>query len=253
LTLTAYPIAEPGIPTDCIETKRYKLYFARTAQQLASVQRLRAQVFYDQPNGVDEDQFDAVCHHLLVEHLDSGDIVGTYRMQTQVMADANSGFYSDQEYVLSDLPNAVLSQSVEIGRGCVDVAHRNGRVIHLLWRGLAMYLTWNKKRYLLGCSSLFSTEPRDGYAALAYFKGTDQVHPSIWAETRPKYACAFDGDLSGVELKVPKLLSAYMNLGARVCSPPALDLEFQSIDFLTLFDLEGLSDRARASFFGPAE
>ncbi|MEY2599292.1 MAG: hypothetical protein RLZZ142_1551, partial [Verrucomicrobiota bacterium] len=45
-------------------------------------------------------------------------------------------------------------------------------------------------------------------------------------------------------LKVPKLLSAYLSLGARICGAPALDTEFKTIDFLTLLDLESLPPSA---------
>jgi putative hemolysin len=31
--------------------------------------------------------------------------------------------------------------------------------------------------------------------------------------------------------KIPKLLRAYLSVGAKICSPPALDSEFKTIDF----------------------
>ena len=37
--------------------------------------------------------------------------------------------------------------------------------------------------------------------------------------------------------KIPKLLAAYLALGASICGPPAIDREFKTIDFLTLADL----------------
>ena len=44
--------------------------------------------------GYDTDHFDAVCDHLIVEHPYSGKIVGTYRLQTGVVASANVGYLS---------------------------------------------------------------------------------------------------------------------------------------------------------------
>jgi putative hemolysin len=52
---------------------------------------------------------------------------------------------------------------------------------------------------------------------------------------------------------VPKLLRTYLSLGAKICGPPALDRDFQTIDFLTLLDLETLSDTAREHFFRISE
>jgi putative hemolysin len=43
---------------------------------------------------------------------------------------------------------------------------------------------------------------------------------------------------SGKAPRIPKLLSAYLRLGAAVCGPPAIDREFGTIDFLTLLDIE---------------
>ena len=39
---------------------------------------------------------------------------------------------------------------------------------------------------------------------------------------------------------VPKLLRAYLALGAKVCGPPAIDREFRTIDALTWLDLASL-------------
>lgn len=250
-TQNNYPIFKQNVPQRIITAGNYQLRFARSQSELEEIQRLRYTVFVadGNPDGMDADRFDEVCHHLLVRHMPSQKIVGTYRMQFTEMAEANYGFYSNQEYCLEDIPQPVLSDSVEIGRVCVEEAHRNGRVLHLLWRGLATYLEWNNKRYLFGCSSLFSQDVREGYAVLEAFKKEGQLHDSIWVNTRPAYTCEYHGSFEGIELKVPKLLRVYMMFGAKVCSPPALDKEFKSIDFLTLFDLRGLSERAYNSFF----
>jgi putative hemolysin len=38
--------------------------------------------------------------------------------------------------------------------------------------------------------------------------------------------------------RIPRLLSAYLALGAAICGPPAIDREFRTIDFLTWADIE---------------
>jgi putative hemolysin len=48
--------------------------------------------------GYDIDQFDAVCDHLIVDHAGSGQVVGTYRLQSGAMASANLGYYSEREF-----------------------------------------------------------------------------------------------------------------------------------------------------------
>lgn len=46
----------------------------------------------------------------------------------------------------------------------------------------------------------------------------------------------------------PKLLRAYLTVGARICGAPAIDREFKTIDFLTLLDLEKMALSARARY-----
>jgi len=48
--------------------------------------------------------------------------------------------------------------------------------------------------------------------------------------------------------KIPKLLRAYLAVGAKICGPPAIDRQFKTIDFLTLLDLEVLHPRVYARF-----
>jgi putative hemolysin len=51
-------------------------------------------------------------------------------------------------------------------------------------------------------------------------------------------------------LPPPRLLRGYLALGAKLCGPPALDRRFQTIDFLTMLDLEKLPPLAQRHFFG---
>src|SRR5215831_15577777 len=88
----------------------YTVSLARTADQVRQAQALRFQVFNIEleeglkqsfETGMDVDQFDAVCDHLLVEHLPSRQVVGTYRLQSGVNAVAHYGYYCEQEFEFS--------------------------------------------------------------------------------------------------------------------------------------------------------
>jgi putative hemolysin len=46
----------------------------------------------------------------------------------------------------------------------------------------------------------------------------------------------------------PRLLRAYLSVGAKICGPPAIDREFGTIDFLTLLDMENSPFIAQAHF-----
>ena len=68
----------------------YSLRFAECKADLEAVSRLRFLVFNLElgegldsayQDGQDNDEFDGVCDHLLVEHSLTGQVVGTYRLQ----------------------------------------------------------------------------------------------------------------------------------------------------------------------------
>ena len=211
--------------------------------------------------GLDQDRFDRVCEHLLVEERATGRVVGTYRMQSGASAARHEGYYSEQEFVLT--PYEPLRAGIlELGRAAVDREHRTPEVLTLLWRGIAQYASRMGLRYLLGCSSLNSNDPAEGwqmYRQLERFR----VSPEFETVPTAEYACPIEqpeastqpqcsGD--GVmipQVKVPKLLKTYLALGARIAAAPAWDREFRTIDFLTLLDLEMLAPAARERFFGP--
>ena len=112
----------------------------------------------------DEDRFDPVCDHLLVEDTRTGDVVGTYRLQTGTAAARNLGYYSAQEFDFAPF-EAFRGQTIELGRACVHRDHRNILVLGLLWKGIADYGREHGVRYFVGCSSLTSQDPRVGASA----------------------------------------------------------------------------------------
>jgi putative hemolysin len=195
--------------------------------------------------GEDRDEFDSFCDHLMVEDMRTGQAVGTYRLQSGVAAAANIGYYSAQVFDFS--PYEKLRGSVvELGRAAVHRNHRSLEVLTLLWRGIAQYAQHRNLRYLIGCSSLTSQDPREGsalYQRLQLFL----VEPSLRTKPTAEYALPLVAN-PGPAPKVPKLLRAYLSLGARICGPPALDRKFHTIDFLTLLDLENLSPVVRTRF-----
>lgn len=195
--------------------------------------------------GHDVDPFDAVCDHLIVEHPSSGAIVGTYRLRTDFMAAANLGFYSEREFDFA--PYRRLQGSViELGRACVHRDHRSTEVLNLLWRGIALYALHHGARYLIGCSSLTSQDPSHGSAVYEALQNW-LVEPQLRTVPHANFAMPLMPPRNASD-KIPKLLLAYLAVGAKICGPPGIDREFKTIDFLTLMDLECLPPRVRTRF-----
>ncbi|MGH9464818.1 MAG: GNAT family N-acetyltransferase [Thermoanaerobaculia bacterium] len=240
---------------------RYELRAVSDEAALDAVQRLRYRVFNlelgeglasSRASGRDEDRFDRQCHHLLVEDREVGEVVGTYRLQTAAMAAAADGFYCDGEYDLGALPARVSERALEIGRACIAREHRNRTVLFLLWQGLAEALVAAGGRYLFGCCSLASQDPSVGLVAAARLEREGWRHPHLWVPARDRHACvAPPGPAAPTAVELPALFRSYLRYGARVASPPAIDREFKTIDFLVLLDIETLDVWSRRMFFAP--
>lgn len=235
---------------------QYAIRLALSPEEIQAAQALRFQVFNLELNeglaqsyatGLDADPYDAVCDHLLVEHVASGQIVGTYRLQTGPSAKTHLGYYCEQEFHF-DVYEPWRNQIVELGRACVHRQHRNLFVLGLLWKGIADYASQRGARYLIGCSSLTTQEPAAGASAYTELCRNHLAEPQWRTNPLPSHECPLH-EVTEEPMSIPKLLRAYMTVGAKICGPPALDRQFKTIDFLTLLDIEALSASTRARFF----
>ncbi len=233
----------------------YSTRIASNAGGVRAAQALRFEVFNLELNegleqsyasGLDADPFDAVCDHLVVEHQPTGRIVGTYRLQTGANAAAKLGYYCAQEFRF-EVYESMRGKTVELGRACVDRQHRNLVVLGLLWKGIADYARENGARYLFGCSSLTAQDPAVGASAYSDLCRKHLVAPDLRTTPLPRFECSL-AQLAEEPVVIPKLLRAYLTLGAKICGPPALDRQFKTIDFLTLVDLETLHPLAKQRF-----
>ncbi len=248
------------VPVCTRRSGRYELSGVADETALDAVLRLRYEVFNVElgeglasspGTGRDEDRFDRQCHHLLVEDRGTGTVVGTYRLQTEAMAAAGLGFYSDGEYDLEALPRSVRERAIEIGRACIHRDHRSRTVLFLLWQGLADVLVSHGGRYLFGCCSLTSQDPAVGLSAAALLERDGWRHPDLWVPVRPGHECQGPPPVAPPAPELPALFRAYLRTGARVVSPPAVDREFKTIDFLVLLDIEALDEWSRRVFLAP--
>lgn len=100
--------------------------------------------------GLDVDDFDAYCDHLIVRQEGTGEVVGTYRLLPPGRTDRR---YAATEFDLTGL-DPLRDDLVEAGRSCVHPDHRSGAVINLMWAGIVRYLHLRGSRWLGGCASV---------------------------------------------------------------------------------------------------
>lgn len=235
---------------------RYQARIARNSVEIASALRLRHAVFNVELGSrsrssdglnLDFDEYDFKCRHLIIVDQESGNTVGTYRLNTLETAVTESGFYSANEFTIEDLPKDVLRDGIEIGRACIAPEHRNTKVLFMLWKALLAYLRKSEKRYFFGCCSIFTRDSeigRQAYGQLIRDGFCDdrlQVmpkHDELSALNPP------DGD----SIDLPPLFNMYLRLGAKVCGPPMVDRDFGTVDFFVVFDVNTMSQKYRRMF-----
>src|SRR5450830_1592106 len=151
------------------------LSMASTPEELHEVQRLRYKVFIEtmgltalvRADGLDRDEFDEHCDHLIVRDADTLMVVGTYRLLSANRARKLGRLYSEGEFDLGRLNN-IRGRIVEAGRACIHPDYRGGSVIMLLWSGLAEYMRRENAEFLVGCASISLAD--GGHNAVAVFQ-----------------------------------------------------------------------------------
>ncbi|MEU4559672.1 GNAT family N-acyltransferase [Actinoplanes sp. NPDC023936] len=237
-------------------TSGYTLLIADDASLVEAAQRLRHDVFAGELGatlpgsaGLDSDEFDAYCDHLIVRDDSTGEVVGTYRMLPPRAAELAGRRYADAEFDLSAL-RPLRDQLVEIGRSCVHPDHRSGAVVNLMWAGIARYLHLNNLRWLGGCASVPLTD--GGVTAAGVRARITAKHlspPALRVRPRRPWTPA-EGVTGDPKVAVPALLRGYLRLGSWVCGEPAFDPDFDCADFYVLFSMDRLDPRYRRHFLG---
>jgi len=226
---------------------------AVTADEIEQAQRLRYTVFTEDmgavfpsgSDGIDQDRFDQWCEHLMVRELDTGRVVGTYRILTPEKARLAEGYYSESEFNLANL-GVLRDELVEVGRSCTHADYRSGAVIMLLWSGLAEFMRRGGYRYMLGCASVSLRD--DGVTAAEVWRNvSSQIRVDI-PHVVPLHRYPVERLNSTLPARVPPLIKGYMKLGARICGEPAWDPDFNAADFPVLLDMTEMDSRYRRHF-----
>ncbi len=237
-------------------SRRFTTVIARDPALIQAAQALRYHVFAEEMGarlhtsapGLDVDEVDAWCDHLVVMDTRLDKVIGCTRLLSGDQAIRLGRFYSESEFNL----NGVLSlpgRFLEVGRTCVDSNYRGGAVIASLWSGLADYAQAGRFDYLMGCASI--PPGPSGFAVEAVYR---QIEPhqkgSQSLQVIPRHPVPAWKRCERDESGIPPLLQAYLRLGAWVCGEPCWDEDFNCMDVFILLDLERLQTRYEKRFIG---
>lgn len=254
--MTSSAVLEHGCANPLAITNLFRVGLVQSLEDLVECQRLRYLVFncelgegldVSTLSGLDRDEFDFICDHLMVRDVVTNKLVGTYRLQSGYRAKGNLGYYGEQLFDFAPF-ESIRAEILELGRACVHQDYRDTPVLNMLWKGIARYALSSGARYLIGCSSVTSQDENEGVALYEELREKHVAEPCFRTSPRPGHECHSNGQPTKAP-RPPRLFRAYLNISARLCGPPAIDREFKTIDFLTLVDLRRIPDRVRAHFF----
>jgi putative hemolysin len=226
---------------------------ATHASDLAQAQRLRHAVFLDEfgvncgQGGVDADEFDAFCDHLLVQECATGRVVGTYRMLNSANAKRCGKRYGQDEFS-GQLWQQMGDNMVELGRACIHPSFRSGAALMKLWQGIMDYLSRQQARYAIGYASVGL---RDGglsaSATFQFLAKLERVWPGDQLQPITPYSAVRAIDIGELG-EPPALIKGYARMGAFSIGAPAFDPVFNTADFPMLLDMTQLDKRYARHF-----
>lgn len=244
-----------------IETPKYLLKSASKMSELLNVFELRFQIFLENTkdglshNGYDVDDLDSICDHIIIIDKETSQVVGTYRVISSLFSDR---FYSQGEFKMDEFLK-LPGEKLELGRACIHHGHRSGAVIDLLWKGICRYLKMSEAKYLFGCSSVKTIDFETSKVIYDHLADEGLLRNEFGIKSIGKYAMNMEGEsipMDSLERQnivknyLPSLLRSYFQAGSRVYGPPALDIEFECIDFLTILNVDEMSASYKRRYMG---
>lgn len=217
---------------------RYRTRLAETDADVRACQSLRFETFRG-GSGLDADEFDAHCSHLMVEEARSGLLVCCFRMMPLSNGTEIGRSYSAKYYELSALTN-FPGKMVEMGRFCVRPDHRDPGIIRAAWSAMTRFVDDEKVELLFGCSSFHGVDAEAYMDAFAYLKerhlGPKRWLPRVKAPKVFRFARKlrlFRPDPKKALIKMPPLLRTYLVMGGWVSDHAVIDNDLNTLHVFT--------------------
>ncbi|MCA1491033.1 GNAT family N-acetyltransferase [Ensifer sp. NBAIM29] len=239
-------LARSASEIDAAQAVRYRVFVEEMRAQVAPEAEMRKR---------DVDSWDSICDHLLV--LDTaieGDpeeqIVGTYRLLRQDVAERAGGFYSASEFAIDKLlARHPDKRFMELGRSCVLPEYRTKRTVELLWQGNWAYALRHGVDAMFGCGSFPGVIPEEHALALSFLHHNVLARDDWAVAARPELHRTMDLMPSeAINPKkalaaLPPLIKGYMRLGAMVGDGAVVDHAFRTTDVLIVLPISNISGR----------
>lgn len=199
-------------------------------------------------DGIDFDEYDKYCDHLVVIDEITDEVVGTYRLiKREHVKSLNDKFLLEEEFDISGLKNRKV---LEVGRACVASDYRSGGVIMMLWKGSLQYAIANGMDFMVGTASFHGTDVEPYRKQLAYltkkYLSTEKAFAinNVYDILNDKIEFNEDEEFKNL----PPLVKGYLRMGSKIGQNAYIDYDFCSVDVLIITDIENMDPRYKQRF-----
>lgn len=225
---------------------RYSARLAETAADLTAAQALRGLSFRGDVSRDDEDAFDSICRHILIEEQRGGTLVCCFRLlPLRTGADIGQS-YSAQYYELSGL-NEFTGPMVEMGRFCIHPDWKDPDILRVAWGAMTQYVDEAGVELLFGCSSFQGTQAEAYMDAFALLKerhlAPKRFLPRVKAPNVFRFAQKLrrlKPNAKRAQLGMPPLLRTYLLMGGWVSDHAVVDRDLNTLHVFTGLEIRAI-------------
>jgi len=238
-------IAESNFEIKKAQSLRYKIFFKEKKIKKKSFKFLLQR---------DYDFYDKISDHLII--IDNNreirdNVIGTYRLLRGNCAKLYRGFYTEQEFDISNLKKNFSGKDIlELGRSCVHPQYRSGIILKLLWQGISNYIKMYKIKILMGCASFHGTNPSKFKDEFSLLYESYRLPEDYDVKSLQSNEISFNKNInhSTTLNKLPPLIKGYLRAGGMVSENFYIDREFETIDYCVIMLTEKIVSRYQNKF-----
>ncbi len=238
-------IAEFNFEIKKAQSLRYKIFFKEKKIKKKSFKFLLQR---------DYDFYDKISDHLII--IDNNreirdNVIGTYRLLRGNCAKLYRGFYTEQEFDISNLKKNFSSKDIlELGRSCVHPQYRSGIILKLLWQGISNYIKMYKIKILMGCASFHGTNPSKFEDEFSLLYQSYRLPEDYNVKSLQSNEISFNKNInhSTILNKLPPLIKGYLRAGGMVSQNFYIDTEFETIDYCVIMLTKKIVSRYQNKF-----